>query len=109
MSQARLSSPLLLCEYDESQQQRPEEKLGLLLYYYSFCREEDESVSHLFWDRVHVFFSFGRICIFVRVFISDYFSLVFKDVLFGFYSSHKNLKDKYFLINLFIFLAKLFL
>lgn len=81
----------------------------IILYYYSFCREEDESVSHLFWDRVHVFFSFGRICIFVRVFISDYFSLVFKDVLFGFYSSHKNLKDKYFLINLFIFLAKLFL
>ncbi len=64
-------------------------------------------MSHLFWDRVHVFFSFGRICIFVRVFISDYFSLVFKDFLFGFYSSHKNLKDKYFLISLFIFLAKL--
>ncbi len=41
--------------------------------------------------------------------ILDYFSLVFKDVLFGFYSFHKNLKDKYFLINLFIFLAKLFL
>ncbi len=38
-------------------------------------------------------FFWKNFCIFVRVFILDNFSLVFKDVLFGFYSSHKNLKD----------------
>ncbi len=48
---------------------------------------EDESVCHLFWDCVHVFFSFGRISVYLYVFILDYFSMVFKEVLFGFYSS----------------------
>ncbi len=75
----------------------------------SFCGVEDESVCHLFWDCVHVATFWKNFCIFVLVFILDNFSLVFKDVLFVFYNAHKNVKDKYFLINLFIFLAKFFI
>ncbi len=44
-------------------------------------------------------------CLFIRASILDNFSLLYKDVLFGFYHADANLMDKYFLINLFILLA----
>lgn len=72
----------------------------------SFCGVEDESIPHLFWDCVHVATFWEKICLFIRASLLVNFSMGFKDVLFGSYNSDKNLKDKYFLVNLFIFLAK---
>lgn len=72
----------------------------------SFCGVEDESIPHLLWDCVHVATFWEKFCLFVRTSLLVNFSMGFKDVLFGCYNSDKNLKDKYFLVNLFIFLAK---
>ncbi len=75
----------------------------------SFCGMVDEFVSHLFWECTHVTIFWKKLCLFIRASILDNFSLLYKDVLFGFYHVDKNLKDKYFLINLFILLAKFFI
>ncbi len=75
----------------------------------SFCGMVDESVSHLFWECTHVTIFWKKFCLFIRASILDNFSLLYKDVLFGFYHADKNIKDKYFLIHLFILLAKFFL
>ncbi len=50
---------------------------------------------------VHVATFWKKFCIFVRVSILDNFYLIvlFKDVLFGFYNSHKNVQDKCFFLN----------
>ncbi len=47
----------------------------------------------------------GKNCLFIRASILDNFSLLYKDVLFGFYHADANLMDKYFLINVFILQA----
>ncbi len=60
-----------------------------------------------FWDCVHVATFWKKLCIFVRVSILDHFSLVvlFKDVLFAFYNSRKNVQDEY----LFLFFKYIYL
>lgn len=59
----------------------------------SFCGMEDESVRHLFWDCILVAHFWEEFCLFVSATMLPNFSLSFKDVLFGFYNSNKNLKD----------------
>ncbi len=51
---------------------------------------------------------FGRISVFARVFILDIFLWFLRMSYLFFHNSHKNVKDKYVLINQFIFLAKSF-
>lgn len=74
----------------------------------SFCRILDESVDHLFWECTHIKIFWKEFSLFIRVSLLYNFSLSYKDVLFGFYHVDK-VKDKYFLINLFILLAKFFI
>lgn len=75
----------------------------------SFCGTEEESIAHLFWDCLYTGLFWKDFCIFVRTFSSLSFSLIYKDVLFGQHNFDKDAKDQYFLINLFIFLAKFFI
>lgn len=75
----------------------------------SFCGAEHESISHLFWECTYTSLFWKNFCIFVHTFSSQSFSLLYKDVLFGQHNFDKNVKDQYFLINLFIFLAKFFI
>lgn len=75
----------------------------------SFCGAVEESISHLFWDCSYTNMFWKDFCIFVHTFLSHSFSLLYKDVLFGLHNFDKDVKDQYFLINLFIFLAKFFL
>ncbi len=70
----------------------------------SFCEAEDDVLS--FFGNVPILIYFGRI--FVHAFSSQSLFLLYKDVLFGCHYFAKEDKDKYFLRNLFIFLAKSF-
>ncbi len=72
----------------------------------SFCEAEDESMSHLY-PYTNLFWK--DFLIFVHAFSSQSLFLLYKDVLFGCHNFTKEDNDKYLLINLLIFLAKLFL
>ncbi len=72
-----------------------------------FCEAEDESMSHLFWGgNVHTNLFWKDFFIFVHAFSSQSFFLLYKDVLFGCHNFAKEDNDKYYLINVLIFLAK---
>ncbi len=66
-------------------------------------------MSHLFWECTYTNLFWKDFLIFVHAFSSQSFFLLYKDVLFGCHNFTKEDNDKYFLINVFIFLAKFFL
>jgi len=73
----------------------------------SFCDTEHESISHLFWECTYTSL-FWKDSVSLFAFSSPSFSLSYKDVLLGLHNFGKDVKDQYFFINLFIFLAKFF-
>ncbi len=78
----------------------------ILILYAPFVRLK-MNLCPIFFGNVHILIYFGRI--FVHAFSSQSFFLLYKYVLFGWHNFTKDDKDKYYLINLFIFLAKFFL
>uniref|UniRef100_A0A3P9L5I7 Reverse transcriptase domain-containing protein n=1 Tax=Oryzias latipes TaxID=8090 RepID=A0A3P9L5I7_ORYLA len=72
----------------------------------SFCKLDTETIIHLFWKCPPTVIFWKDFTSFVRCKVYEKFDLVYKDVLFGFYSVNNSLRREYYLINLLIILAK---
>ncbi len=72
----------------------------------SFCDDPNETDMHIFWDCLHTqtfWIEFSNI---INRNVLQGFSLLFKDVLFGFFNIQNDKINEYFIINLLLLLAK---
>jgi len=72
----------------------------------SFCGAPDETALHIFWDCPHTQLFWVEFSNFIKHNVLPGFSLLFKDVLFGFFNIEKAKFNEYYIINLLLFLAK---
>ncbi|CDR18464.1 unnamed protein product [Oncorhynchus mykiss] len=72
----------------------------------SFCNDHPETVVHLFWHCVHVRKLWQDISRFIIEHIYEDFTLLWRDVLFGFFTYNRNKRNHFYVINFIILLAK---
>ena len=72
----------------------------------SFCGDPNETDMHIFWDCPHTQLFWIEFSNVINRSVLQGFSLLFKDVLFGFFNIQKDKINEYFIINLLWLLAK---
>ncbi len=72
----------------------------------SFCDDPNETDMHIFWDCPHTQTFWVEFSNIINRNVLQGFSLLFKDVLFGFFNIQKDKINEYFFINLLLLLAK---
>ncbi len=72
----------------------------------SFCGDLNETDMHIFWDCPHTQLFWIEFSNVINHNVLQGFSLLFKDVLFGFFNIQKHQINEYFIINLLLLIAK---
>lgn len=72
----------------------------------TFCQEQPETVSHLFWSCKFTCKFWKDFHKFITDFVLPNLQLYYKDVIFGYYNFKDKDNDAFFFINLVLFLAK---
>ncbi len=72
----------------------------------AFCGDPNETDMHIFWDCPHTQLFWIEFSNIINRNVLQGFSLLFKDVLFGFFNIQKVQINEYFIINLLLLLAK---
>ncbi len=72
----------------------------------SFCGDLNETDMHIFWECPHTQLFWIEFSNVINRNVLQGFSLLFKDVLFGFFNIQKHQINEYFIINLLLLIAK---